>query len=66
MSENVKPVPLAAAGGFVWTPASDEAGAIARFVEKYGHEPARSEVVTGRLWLGPVPERRFEWVENSQ
>ena len=66
MKENVKPVALVAAGGFVWTPASDEAGARAAFLAKYGYKPAQVEVVTGRLWLGPVPERQIEWVENSQ
>ena len=57
--------PLGVAPGFCWMPADDEKGAVARFVEKFGYEPTQSEVITGRLWLGPVPERIGEWVSDT-
>ena len=65
MSENEKTQPLGGSLGFVWMPADDEKGAKAAFLTKYGYKPTQSEVITGRLWLGPVPERMGQWVENS-
>jgi hypothetical protein len=64
MKENTSPVPPGSAPGFIWMPADDEKGASAAFLAKYGYGPTQTQIITGRLWLGPVPERQIEWASE--